>query len=72
MLKRLKYNIPNAHLVISDFDSLPSQISGVNAPIVSHKGKQSHEKIYYGTYLVDRGSADIFFPTNFDLLRLMY
>lgn len=39
MLRRLKFSIPNSHVIISDFDALPSQIAGVNAPIVSHKGK---------------------------------
>ena len=50
---------------MSDFDSLASSISGINAPIVSRKGEKSADKKDYSTYLVDRGEADIFFPVNF-------
>jgi len=38
LLKQTSKNIPNSHLIISDFDSLISPISGVFAPIVSKKG----------------------------------
>lgn len=38
LLKQTSKNIPNSHLIISDFDNLISSISGVCAPIVSKKG----------------------------------
>jgi hypothetical protein len=44
----------------------------INAPIVSKKLKKAHEKKDFDSYLVDQGEADIFFPTNFELLKKMY
>lgn len=41
LMKRLKTNMPNSHLVISDFDQLITSIEGINAPIVSKKGFKS-------------------------------
>jgi hypothetical protein len=38
LMKNLNKKIPNAHLIISDFDSLISPVPGINAPIVSEKG----------------------------------
>ena len=75
MLKHLRDNINNHHIIIADFDSLKSEknmIQAVNAPIVSKKLKKSHEKYDFDTYLVKQGEADIFFPTNFYLLKNMY
>ena len=75
MLKRLKKLLPNAHYIMGDFDLLresPSSLIGINAPIVSTKLEKSEEKKDYGNYLVPRGSADIFFPTDFSLLKLMH
>ena len=57
---------------MSDFDSLISPISGINAPIVSEKGQQSPQKKDYSTYLVDRGTADIFFPVDFHFLKYLH
>ena len=55
LFKNLKKNIPNAHVIMSDFDSLVSNIPGVNAPIVSFKGDKSHAKKDFDTYLIERG-----------------
>lgn len=55
MLSRMKQNVPKAHLIISDFDSLVTPIEGIQAPIVSKKGLKSADKKDYNTYLVDRG-----------------
>jgi hypothetical protein len=41
LLKKMKKNIPNCHLVLSDFDKLVTPVSGINAPIVSKKGFKS-------------------------------
>ena len=71
-LENLGKKAPNAHLVLSDFDSLISSIPGLNAPIVSRKGEKSAEKTDYETYLVNRGEADIFFPIDFHFLRVMH
>lgn len=75
MLKYLNEYLPNHHLIIADFDQLPSDKlskNGINAPIVSRKLKRSHEKKDFDNYLVQKGEADIFFPTNFELLQKMY
>ena len=75
MMKNLHKVLPNAHYVMSDFDLLrdsPSSLEGFNAPTVSTKLEESEAKKDYDSYLVDRGAADIFFPTDFRLLRLMY
>jgi len=45
---------------------------GINAPIVSTKLEKSDQKKDYSDYLVPRGTADIFFPTNFRLIKLMH
>lgn len=74
-LRNLKKHLPNCHLVVSDFDLLlesESSLGGVYAPTVSTKLEKSDEKRDHESYLVDRGAADIFFPTDFRLLRSMY
>ncbi|EGR27457.1 hypothetical protein IMG5_195690 [Ichthyophthirius multifiliis] len=72
-LKHIKQNIPNHKIILSDFDSLNQKEQiGKNAPIVSKKLEKSHEKLDYDTYLVKRGEADIFFPTNFRFIQHMY
>jgi len=74
-LKRLKTTLPNAHYIIADFDNLkaaPSYNSGIYAPIVSTKLEDSSAKKDYMSYLVPRGVADIFFPTDFLLVKEMH
>jgi hypothetical protein len=41
LFKQIKINIPQSHLIISDFDQLITSIGGINAPIVSKKGFKS-------------------------------
>ena len=38
LLQGINTTMPNSHLIMSDFDSLSSSVSGINAPIVSRKG----------------------------------
>ena len=75
-LKNLAKNIPNNHLIISDFDMLSNSIStrnqGINAPVVSKKLEKAQSKHDYDNYLIECGEGDIFFPTNFKLLRYLY
>lgn len=52
LLKKMKKNVPNCHLVLSDFDKLVTPVAGINAPIVSKKGFKSEEKVDYDSYLV--------------------
>lgn len=75
VLKHINKEFPNHSLIMSDFDMLKTKESvkeGINAPIVSKKLEKSHEKYDFQSYLVKRGEADIFFPTNFLLLSHMY
>ncbi|WFD25703.1 hypothetical protein MNAN1_000669 [Malassezia nana] len=70
MLDVLKTYFPLHRLVVSDFSSLPDAVPGVNAPVVQtrHNGTM----IPVTTYCVLQGFFDIFFPTDFQLLRDMY
>lgn len=75
MLENLNKKIPRAEYIMSDFDLLrnsPSNRTGFNAPTVSTKLDASEAKKDYETYLVPRGQADIFFPTDFRLLKAMH
>lgn len=72
LMKTIKTTLPQAHLIVSDFDSLISNIPGANAPIVSFKGEASAEKKDYSTYLVDQGAADIFFPVDFQFAQYLH
>jgi hypothetical protein len=70
LLSHLLSHIPKAHFILADFDSLiGTKIAAINSPIVSQKGKLSHEKLDFDTYLVNRGEADIMFPTNFKMTQ---
>lgn len=74
-IQNLHKVLPQAKYILSDFDMLreaPTAGSGFNAPTVSTKLEASDAKKDYDSYLVPRGAADIFFPTNFRLLRLMH
>mmetsp|Transcript_3237 Transcript_3237/g.8191 ORF Transcript_3237/g.8191 Transcript_3237/m.8191 type:complete len:456 (+) Transcript_3237:178-1545(+) len=62
---------PNHRLLAADFSELPDvQIAGRNAPLVSNT--QGGSTIDHATYLVPKGSADIFFPTDFEALSRLY
>lgn len=62
---------PNHHLVAADFDYLPETvIQGRNAPLVSSTLKG--QAIDRPSYLVDPGTADIFFPSDFSYLTKLY
>lgn len=73
LLKTISTQRPNHTLVFIDFDQLPDvQMKGYNAPIIC--STMDGEARDYGHYLfgVVPGTADIFFPTDFDLLSLLY
>lgn len=71
LLSRLQHILPNANLLIFDFHQLPDQISlgRSTAPVVQtvYKG----ETVNCSRLLVKPGQFDIFFPTDFTLLRKM-
>lgn len=70
MMDVLRKHFPQHRLVFSDFSALPDAAPGVNAPVVQtrHNGTM----IPVTTYLVLQGFFDIFFPTDFPVLRDMY
>ena len=75
MLKNIHKVVPNHHLILADFDMLQNSVSarqGINSPIVSRKLEKSAEKHDFDSYLVKRGEADIFFPSDFRYLRHAY
>lgn len=70
LLDILFEKLPAHRLILSDFDSLPDSIPGINAPVV--QTRYNGAMIPCSTYLVQPGYFDIFFPTNFELFRDMY
>jgi len=71
-LQNLREFVPGHRLVLADFDALPeAKMDGLNAPVVASQGLGG--KTYdRNSYLEgDVGSADIFFPTCFDTLKLL-
>jgi hypothetical protein len=66
----LRDKFPKHRLILSDFDALPEAIEGVDGPVV--QTRQRGQMVPCSTYLVTRGWFDIFFPTNFALMRDMY
>ncbi|OAD70319.1 hypothetical protein PHYBLDRAFT_171703 [Phycomyces blakesleeanus NRRL 1555(-)] len=70
LLETLKTHFPQHQLVLSDFSSLPDSIDGVDAPVAQTHYKATMVPCF--TYMVQPGWFDIFFPTNFELLRDMY
>ncbi|KND03976.1 uncharacterized protein SPPG_01425 [Spizellomyces punctatus DAOM BR117] len=70
LFDQLNEHFPKHRLIISDFDSLPDSVAGLNAPVV--QTRYQGMMIPCSTYLVQPGWFDIFFPTNFELMRDMY
>ncbi|GAA5821366.1 hypothetical protein JCM3770_006354 [Rhodotorula araucariae] len=70
LLEILRDKFPNHRLLMSDFDTLPEAIEGVNAPVV--QTRYAGETVPCTTYLVQPGFFDIFFPTDFETMRELY
>ncbi|ORY29015.1 S-adenosyl-L-methionine-dependent methyltransferase [Naematelia encephala] len=69
-LEQLRHRLPNHRLLLSDFDSLPDALKGRNGPVVQTRYQGT--MIPCETFLVKQGYFDIFFPTDFRLLRDIY
>lgn len=70
-LEILRDKFPRHRLLLSDFSSLPDSMEGAfNAPVVQTRYRGT--MIPCSTYMVQPGYFDIFFPTNFELLRDVY
>ncbi|KAF9006022.1 S-adenosyl-L-methionine-dependent methyltransferase [Cyathus striatus] len=70
LVQTLRNHFPRHRLLLSDFSSLPDTIPGVNAPVVQTRFR--NVTVPCSTLLVRQGYFDIFFPTDFNLLRDMY
>ncbi|GAA5801921.1 hypothetical protein HPULCUR_007379 [Helicostylum pulchrum] len=70
LLETLKTHFPQHRLVLSDFSELPDSVEGVDAPVVQTRYRGT--MVPCSTYMVQPGWFDIFFPTNFELLRDLY
>ena len=70
LLTVLRDKFPRHRLLLSDFSSLPDTIPGHNAPVV--QTRLGNRMVPCQTFLVKPGYFDIFFPTQFKLLRDMY
>jgi hypothetical protein len=71
LLETLHGARPNHRLVAADFDSLPGvMMAGRNAPLVAAQADGGRTRDL-PTYLAEVGSADVFFPTDFDALRAL-
>ncbi|KAJ1807286.1 hypothetical protein LPJ56_006266 [Coemansia sp. RSA 2599] len=71
LCKVLRDWFPRHRLVLSDFYKLPDTVPGaVDAPVVQTRFNGS--MVPCETYLVQPGWFDIFFPTNFELLKRIY
>ncbi|GAA5992811.1 hypothetical protein JCM10908_001350 [Rhodotorula pacifica] len=70
LLEILRDKFPNHRLLMSDFETLPDAIEGVNAPVV--QTRYAGETVPCTTYLVQPGFFDIFFPTDFHAMAELY
>ena len=71
LLETLHNALPNHRLIAADFDSLPGvRMPGVSAPLVATQtgGGQTSD---LQSYLEKVGQADVFFPTDFETLRVL-
>jgi hypothetical protein len=73
MLKKIRRQFPLHKVILADFEELEDAMSdGVNGPLV-HRTEGNKTKIYQ-SYLQSPalGTCDIYFPTNFDNLDIVY
>ncbi|GAA93545.1 uncharacterized protein L969DRAFT_25194 [Mixia osmundae IAM 14324] len=70
LLDVLREKFPLHRLLMSDFDALTDTVPGFNAPVV--QTRYDGQSVACSTYLVSQGFFDIFFPTNFKLLKELY
>lgn len=70
LLDNLKRFFPQHRLVMSDFNYLPDTIGGTNAPVVQTRLKGT--SVAVTKYTVMQGFFDIFYPTDFEVLKAVY
>lgn len=77
MFHALKKYFPLHHAIIADFDRLPrEEAATVNSPVTQQKrfNQQTGEyvTVSFKSYLVPRGTCDIFFATDFAQMQQVY
>jgi hypothetical protein len=75
LFQKINSIAPDHSLILADFDSFlmpKGSIKGENAPMVTHKLKDPTAWTTYDHFLVERGSCDICFPTDFHFLQHAY
>jgi hypothetical protein len=70
LFELLAQRFPLHRLLLTDFSSLPETIEGYNSPVVQTRIKNT--MVSCSTLAVQPGYFDIFFPTNFELVRDLY
>ena len=72
LLRALHARRPNHALIAADFSRLPPAggVVGEGAPVVA--SKRDGINTDHSTYMVAPGSADIFFPTDFHMLKKLW
>jgi hypothetical protein len=70
LLEKLRNVFPLHRPLMADFSSLPDTVHGDMAPVV--QTRFDGQTVACSTMLVSRGHFDIFFPTDFRLLKDMY
>lgn len=69
-LERLRDQLPAHRLLVADFSELPDAVPGRNGPVV--QTRYGNTMVPCSTFLVKQGYFDIFFPTDFELLKETY
>ena len=71
LLDALAVARPSARLILADFDELPGVcLPGLRAPLVASQ-RGGGVTTDHDTWLLPRGAADVFFPTDFGLLQAL-
>lgn len=71
LFKKLHTSFPQHNVICADFTDLRGAMYGLNAPLVQKT--EGNETIEQSSYLTaPKGEYDIFFPTNFTLLKAIY
>lgn len=66
-LRKICSEFPDHRLILSDFSGLPDTMKGYGGPVVQTRYKG--DTVACSTYLLQPGLFDIFFPTDFKLLK---
>ena len=69
-LRHVQRTWPQHRLILADFDELPESLDGHQGPVVQSRYKG--DTYQCSNWLLSEGQFDIFFPTDFETLALIY